>query len=328
MITALCVALVPMEFPTCATLTNRGRFVKVLIVGAGATGGYFGLRLAQAGRDVTFLVRPKRAAALRERGLRLVGLGHEEVVTPQLVTAAELDTQYDVVLLSVKATGLSQAMDDLAHAIGPTTVIVPFLNGMAHLDLLNERFGKEAVLGGVVKVVTSLNADGDIVQSAPLATFELGEQEGGTSARTKELTALLDVPGYEFAVNPAIVPAMWHKWVFIASVGAVTCLMGGTVGEVVAAGGSSFSRAVVAEAAAVSAAAGFPVPDVTPIETAVTQAGSSLTSSLYRDMTAGHSTEGEQILGDLVDRALRHDLATPLLNAARLRLRVHEQQRA
>ncbi|MEV6249358.1 2-dehydropantoate 2-reductase N-terminal domain-containing protein [Streptomyces sp. NPDC051742] len=135
--------------------------MRILLVGAGATGGFFGVRLARAGQDVTFLVRPRRTAALRERGLRVTGLGEEEAIAPRLVTAAELSAPYDLVLLSVKAGALRQAVDDIAPAIGPRTAIVPLLNGMAHLEQLNARFDAEAVQGGVAKVVTTLNADGD-----------------------------------------------------------------------------------------------------------------------------------------------------------------------
>jgi 2-dehydropantoate 2-reductase len=171
--------------------------------------------------------------------LRIGGLGEEEILTPQLVTAAELSGTYDVLLVSVKASGLEQALDDAAPAVGPRTAVIPFLNGMAHLDTLNARFGKESVLGGVVKVATTVNENGDIVRLAPLSSFAFGEQNGQPPPRTRDLSALLDVEGYALSVPPDIVAAMWHNWVFIAGVGAVTCLMRGTVGDVVAVEGGA-----------------------------------------------------------------------------------------
>jgi 2-dehydropantoate 2-reductase len=145
----------------------------ILVVGAGATGGYFGARLAQAGRDVTFLVRPHRAGQLRERGLRIVGPGAGaeagQVVRPNLVMAGELTEPADVVLLSVKATALDAAIADFAPAVGPRTAVVPFLNGMAHLAVLGKRFGESAVLGGVVLIAVQLNDEGDVVQLSPPA---------------------------------------------------------------------------------------------------------------------------------------------------------------
>lgn len=303
--------------------------MRILVVGAGATGGYFGARLAQAGRDVTFLVRPRRAATLRERGLRIVGLGEEEVITPRLVTADELASPYDLVLLSVKATALKQAIDDVALAIGPQTAIVPFLNGMAHLDEINARFGARPVLGGVAKLVTTVNDDGDIVRLAPLATLTIGEQDGRPSSRVDAIHALLDGAGIEASVSTDIVAAMWHKWVFITTVSALTCLMRGTVGDVNAVpGGSGLGPAVLAEAAAVSAAAGFPVPDAELAATTstVTQAGSPFAPSIYRDVVGGRPTEVEHVFGDLVRRARALSVATPLLDLATMHLRVYQHR--
>jgi 2-dehydropantoate 2-reductase len=109
----------------------------ILVIGAGATGGSFGARLALAGRDVEFLVRPHRAEQLRERGLRMTwpdaGSGME-VARPHLLLPGELTRPAGIVLLAVEATALDQAVADLAPAVGPQTLIVPFLNGMAHLD--------------------------------------------------------------------------------------------------------------------------------------------------------------------------------------------------
>lgn len=302
--------------------------MKILVVGAGATGGFFGARLARTGRDVTFLVRPNRAAALRERGLRITGLTEEEVAEPQLITAPELSAPYDLVLLSVKATALKQAIDDVAPAIGPRTAIVPLLNGMAHLGELNARFGVEPVLGGVAKVVTTLNADGDIVRLAPLASLDIGEQDGRPSARLDDIHAVLDGAGFEVGLSQDIMTAMWHKWVFITTVGAVTCLMRGTVGDVNAVpGGSGLAIAILAEAAAVSSAAGFPVPDGTraAIEATVTRGG-TFASSMYRDVVDGNPTEVEHVFGDFLTHARSLSVATPLLDLATLHLRVHQHR--
>ncbi|WP_405016132.1 ketopantoate reductase family protein [Kitasatospora sp. NBC_00070] len=302
--------------------------MKILIVGAGATGGYFGARLAQAGQDVTFLVRPGRAEVLRKRGLRIVGPEAEEVVVPRLVTADELDSPYDVVLLTVKATALERSIEDVVPAIGPGTVLVPVLNGMAHLEVLNARFGSAAVLGGVAKVVTTLNEDGDIVRLAPPAVLTVGAQDG-PAERAEEIAGVLRSAGIDGSASADIVGAMWHKWVFISTVGAVTCLLRGTVGEINAVpGGTGFAAGVLAETAAVAAAAGHPVPvaELALIEDMVTQSGSPLVSSMYRDVVAGRPAEVEQLLGDLVARARELRVATPLLDLATLHLRVHQQR--
>jgi 2-dehydropantoate 2-reductase len=306
--------------------------MSILVVGAGATGGFFGLRLAKDGRDVTFLVRPRRAEMLGERGLRLVGPDEEESIEPNLITADALDREFDVVLLSVKATVVEAAIEDFAPAVGARTRVVPFLNGIGHLAALNERFSAERVLGGVVKVQTQLDADGDIQVLGPLSSLEIGTQDGGASERLDEVAAELGgAAGFEFSVSDDIVAAMWHKWVFIATIGALTCLMRANVGEIVAQpGGETLGPALAAEAAAVSAAAGYPVPgpELEWITTMSSTPGSPLTSSLYRDMDAGSATEVEPILGDLVAEARRLEVDTPLLDLATLHLRIYEERRA
>ena len=305
--------------------------MRILVVGAGATGGYFGAQLSRAGRDVTFLVRPKRADVLRERGLRIIGLGREQILTPRLVTAPELTEPYDLVLFSVKATGLKQAVDDFAPAVGPSTVIVPFLNGMAHMDILNDRFGADRVFGGVVQVATTVNADGDILQLTPLSTITVGEQDGSATDRLAAVVETLSGAGFEVAASDHIVAAMWRKWVFISTVGAMTILGRGTIAEIVAVpGGAQLGPAVLAEAAAVTRACGFPLPqaEIDSTTATVTDPGSDFGSSMSRDAMAGLPTEVEQILGDFTARARAHGAATPLLDVATLQLRVHEARLA
>jgi 2-dehydropantoate 2-reductase len=301
--------------------------MRILVVGAGATGGYFGARLQEAGRDVTFLVRPRRAEMLRERGLRITAASAETVLTPRLVTAPDLQAAYDLVLISVKATTLRAAIEDVARAVGSDTAVVPFLNGMAHMDALNAAFGPEAVLGGVVRVITTVTENGDIVQLAPIADMLIGEQEGGISERSRGIGSVLSGAGFDVEVSRDIRAAMWHKWVFISTLGALNTLVRGSVGEAVAAdGGDRLGPAIAAEAAAVSAAAGHRVPDqaMRNIVAFMTRPDSTDTASLYRDLVAGRPTEAEQILGDLTARACAFGVPTPLLDLATLSLRVHE----
>lgn len=301
--------------------------MKILVVGAGATGGYFGACLAAAGRDVTFLVRERRAAFLERRGLRVVGGRRELRVAPKVTTAGHLGGKFDVVLLTVKAAGLAGAIADLAPAVGPNTVIVPFMNGMAHMEELGAAFGAGKVLGSTVHLVGTINGDGDIAILNPLARWTLGEPEGGTSGRLEALLAEVSVPGIEVVSAENGLAAMWDKWAFIVAAGVVTCLMRGTVGDIAAVpGGTGFVAAVVAETCEVAAAAGFAVPDAERANTLafLSAPGSAFTSSLYRDVTAGLPNEAEHIVGDFAARAAALEVSVPLTNLALLQLRVHE----
>lgn len=206
--------------------------MRILTVGAGAVGGFFGARLATAGQDVSFLVRPARAKALEARGLRVAGQGEELRLTPKLVTAGTVDGPYDLVLLSVKATALHTALADIEPAVGSDTAVVPLLNGVAHLHALVARLGAGAVLGGVAKVVTTLTDDGDILRMAPPAVILTGELDARPSARVDAIRGVLAEAGIDSPATGDIVAAMWHKWVFISALVALTCLMRGTVGEV------------------------------------------------------------------------------------------------
>ncbi|MFL6117635.1 MAG: ketopantoate reductase family protein [Catenulispora sp.] len=300
--------------------------MRILVVGAGATGGYFGGRLMQAGRDVTFLVRPGRARVLKERGLRIVGLGEQTVLEPKLVLAGEIDGPYDLILVTVKESGLAAAVEDLAPAVGPGTLIVPVLNGMRQVDLLVDRFGEDAVLGGIAYVMTTLDDFGDVQRLAGMHRLAYGRRDGETDDRTRAVHEALSDAGFDTVLSDRILGAMWSKWTFIAGLGAVNVLGGGTVGEVAAAaGGKALAEALIAEGAAVAAAAGHPVPEqeLDVYRKMLTEDGSPDTSSLFRDLSAGLPVEAEQIFGDLVARAAGYEVPVPLLSAATVRLRVH-----
>jgi 2-dehydropantoate 2-reductase len=301
--------------------------MRILIVGAGAVGGYFGARLARAGRDVTFLVRASRAAQLRRDGLRVVSPHGDVFLTPKLIGAGEIDGPYDLVFLSVKAYALEPAIHDFAPAVGPETMILPVLNGMRHIDVLTQRFGEAAVLGGVCLVATEIDNGGRIVQLAEFQQLVYGERNGEVTPRLQALDATLYGAGFDANLSTEIIQAMWEKWVMLASLGAVTCLMRGAIGEVVAIpGGAGLSLQLLNECAAVSAACGHQPSEIFQSRqaAAMTAQGSPLTSSMYRDLIKGAPVEVDHILGDLLQRAVMEGVATPLLNAAFINLRIYQ----
>ena len=303
--------------------------MRILIVGAGSTGGYFGARLVQAGRDVTFLVRPARAAALRADGLQVRSPLGDFAVAPRLVEAAALAETFDIVLVTVKAFGLAAAIEDLAPAVGPGTMILPVLNGMKHIDDLRSRFGPERVLGGVCRVSTTLDAQGRVLHLAPLHELVYGELDGQRTARIEALHAFMSDAGFDARLSTRITQDLWDKWILLATLGGICTLARGNVGEIAASGGGiDFVRAFLAEATAVAGAAGFaPRPQVVDYTLGVlTAAGSALTSSMYRDLMAGERVEADQILGDLRDRGLRAGVAVPLVSAAYVQLDVHQRR--
>ena len=303
--------------------------LRILIVGAGAVGGYFGGRLAQAGRDVTFLVRPSRAKQLSRDGLRIISPHGDAVLSPKLISADKIDAPYDIIFLSVKAYALEAAMNDFAAAVGPETIIFPVLNGMRHIDILTKRFGEHAVIGGVCLVAAEIDHQGRIVQLADFQRLVYGERNGETTPRLKALDATLQGAGFDAHLSPEIMQAMWEKWVQLASLGAITCLMRGTIGEIVAApGGAELSIDVLNESVAVATACGYKPSEkvLSRHAAAMTAPGSLLTSSMYRDLRNGAPVEADQILGDFIERGSAHGVAAPLLKAAFVNLRVYQDR--
>lgn len=302
--------------------------MRILVVGAGAVGGYFGGRLAQAGRDVTFLVRARKAEELKAKGLRIISPYGNATLHPKTVAASEIAAPYEVILLSVKSYSLASAMDDFAAAVGPETMIVPVLNGMRHMDLLAQRFGQHAVLGGVCMVATEVDADGQIRQLTNFQSLAYGEIDGRVTPRVQAVDEALRGAGFDASISQNITRDMWRKWVLLATLGALTCLLRGTIGEIASApGGAGLSLEVLRECAAIASANGYPQEGAFLEDQAskLTAESSQLTSSMYRDMKKGAPVEADTILGDLIERGRKRGVATPLLQAAYVSLSIYQR---
>lgn len=308
--------------------------MRILIVGAGATGGFYGGRLAQLGRDVTFLVRPARAQALRRTGLQIVSPLGDVTVQPQLLTADELRANpqpFDLILLATKSYSLESAIEDFAPAVGPETTILPILNGMRQLDLLDERFGAERVLGGTCRINSDVDADGRILQLSTLGELTFGERNREHTPQIERINTELGGALFKAVLSPDVLAAMWHKWYILAALNIICILPQGTVGEVVAVPrGLDFANAAIDECIAVATANGYPPPAalVAADRKRITEPGSDLTSSMYRDMTKRAPVEADHVIGDLITRGEAHNVSAPLLRATYVQLKVYEAQRS
>jgi 2-dehydropantoate 2-reductase len=304
--------------------------MRALIVGAGSVGGYFGGRLAAAGRDVTFLVRPRRAAQLAD-GLTIISKGEETRVPAKVVTTGTPTEEFDLILLAVKAYQLDAAIEDFGAYVTQASMILPVLNGMKHVDILRSRFGSPHVIGGVAKIASTLDERGRIVDQADFHDLAYGEWSRARSDRILALDQFMTGAGFDARLSADIERDMWQKWAMLASLGAITCLLDGDIGQVARApGGIDLVNSLYGEIVAAIEAASRPLsePFKAQVLSLLTDRGSSLTSSMYRDMKGGYPVEADQIIGDLVVRATEKAIATPLLSAALTRLRVYEEIRA
>jgi 2-dehydropantoate 2-reductase len=306
--------------------------MRVLVVGAGAIGGYFGGRMLAAGRDVTFLVRPRRASELASAGLVIKSpLGDVTLKNPPTVQADKLAEKFDVVLLSCKAFDLEDAIKSFAPAVGPQTAIIPLLNGMLHLDVLDRKFGAERVLGGLCAIAVTLNEHREVVQLQPMQSLNFGERDGKMSDRVRAIAEIMESGKFGSVASEHIIQEMWEKWVFLASLAASTCLMRTSVGNILASpGGKDFILGMLDECSAVSTAEGYPprAPFLERTRGMLTAEGSQMTASMFRDIKAGAPVEADHVIGDLMARGDAGKIPVPKLRIAYTHLKAYEKQRA
>jgi 2-dehydropantoate 2-reductase len=305
--------------------------MRVLVVGAGAIGGYFGGRLLQAGRDITFLVRPRRASELASAGLVIKSPnGDVTLKNPPAVQADQLKDKFDVVLLSCKAFDLDDAIKSFAPAVGPNTSIIPLLNGMKHLDILDGKFGRERVLGGLCAIAVTLNEKREVVHLQPMQSLTFGERDGKMSERVRAIDEIFKSGNIGAVASETILQDMWEKWVFLASLAASTCLMRASVGVILSApGGKDFILGMLDECRAIAAAEGYPprAPFLERTQTMLTTEGSPMTASMFRDIKVGAQVEADHVIGDLIVRADAAKIPVPKLRSAYIHLKAYQTQR-
>jgi len=308
--------------------------MKLLMLGAGSVGGYFGARLQEGGADVTFLVRPKRAAQLRQRGLRVYGpRGELHLQRLQLLesgAAAAAPEAFDAVILSCKAFDLQSAIDSVRPFVGTHTVILPLLNGLEHLDALDQAFGRARILGGLAQVSATLDGNGDINQLTNVQTLVYGARTDAQAASAGALDGALKLGLFESRLSRDILLEMWEKYVLLASLAGMTCLMRANVGEIAGTrDGVALMSGMLAECAAVAAAAGnAPRANyMTSIKAVLTQADSPLEASMRRDLERGLPTEADHVIGDMLRRAKAAKVQSVLLSSAYCHLQAYEHRR-
>lgn len=308
--------------------------MRILVVGAGATGGYFGGRLANAGRDVTFLVRAKRAEELARSGLVIKSpRGDLTLRDVKTVLADQIAQPYDLILLSAKAYNLDEAIESFASAVGDATMILPVLNGMHHIDVLKARFGAEKVLGGQCVIAATLNREREIVHLNDMHAIGFGELDGGISERVRAVASAFDGAGFDSSASDNILQQMWEKWVFLATLAASTSLHRASIGAILKApDGRRFLEGMLAECKAVAASNGYAIGDASNAraQSILFAEGSPLTASMLRDIEMQSRIEADHVIGDLIARGgeAQHGGELTLLRIAYGHLKAYEARQA
>ncbi|MDB5797067.1 MAG: 2-dehydropantoate 2-reductase [Paucimonas sp.] len=304
--------------------------MKILMLGAGGIGGAIGGRLAQAGADVTFLVREKRKAQLERDGLQIESPFGNAKLTVQAKLQAEIEPVYDLVILTCKAYDLESAIETIRPAMSGDTAVLPLLNGLAHIERLNQEFGAHKVMGGTAKIQVTLTPDGIVRQLNDWQTITFGEQDGSQSARAASLKALLDQTPIEAKLSLQVMRDMWLKVVHLSTVAGMTCLMRANIGEIVRTPeGSALLKTFLAANAAIAAKAGHE-PDEKFLGTYLelfSQPQSAYEASMLRDLEKGGLIESEHILGFMLRKCREAGLPDTLHLAAYTHVKAYEQRR-
>lgn len=303
--------------------------MRTLILGAGATGGYFGARLLEAGADVTFLVRPNKAQQLRDTGL-VVKSATGDVTKKDVKLIESVTEPFDLVILSCKAFDLASAMSAIKPAVGKETTILPLLNGLKHIDELQKTFGKGRVIGGMCIISATVDDRGRIVHLNDIHTLKFGELDGEMTPRIKAIKAMtLDAKNKSIA-STSIQKDMWEKWVMLATLAALNCLMRANIGEIARSpGGKEIAEQILNECLEIMRAHGHDPSEQFVRETLARSVDekSTLAASMLRDLERGNSVEGDQILGDLIVRADKKGIEVPALKMAYCNVKAYEQRR-
>ncbi|WP_431272207.1 2-dehydropantoate 2-reductase [Dankookia sp. P2] len=245
---------------------------------------------------------------------------------PRLLAGA-VTGPFDLVLLTCKAYDFDSAIEAVAPVVGRETAVLPLLNGLAHFDALDARFGAGRVLGGACHIATTLAPDGTIRHTSPGDLILFGGRAGAPPWQVEALSGLFARTPVAARASDAILQDMWEKWCMLAAGAALTCLMRGTVGEIMATqDGRAIAEAMMAECRAIAAAAGHAPGPASAEQTSrmLTDPTSRWAASMMRDIeAAAPRLEADHILGDLLRRAAAAGLATPLLAAAYCGLQVY-----
>ena len=309
--------------------------MKILILGAGGTGGYFGGRLAQGGAqggaDVTFLVREKRAQQLATNGLIVETLKDKFTLPVKIVLAANVKPEYDIVILSCKAYDLDSSIDAITPAMGPNTAIVPLLNGMSHLDTLDAAFGKQRVMGGACQIAASITKDGIVKSLAEMQSIIWGARDPAHAECATALGNAFAKTVVDWKVSDNIMQDMWEKVTFLSTLAGMTCLMRGSVGDILAApDGKSLLQRYIDSCIAIATKEGYP-PRASVIERyqkVIKTTGSPLTASMLRDLESGGAVEADHIVGFMLGKARAHGVDDKMLTVAYTHLKAYEARRA
>ena len=305
--------------------------MKILVLGAGGTGGYFGGRLHQGGADVTFLVREKRAQHLAQHGLQIESPKGDATLKVKTVLAQGVKAEYDIAMLSCKAYDLASSIEAIAPAMNAASCVVPLLNGISHIDTLDAAFGKARVMGGVCQIAATLTKDGVVKSMADVQSITWGAREPSQQIAADALGKSFANTSVDWKVSQHIMLDMWEKVAFLSTLAGMTCLMRASVGEILAtADGRTLMQRHLDSCVAIATRSGFAprAPVLERYAKVMNSTGSVLTASMLRDLESGGAVEADHIVGFMLGKAREFGIDDAMLSVAYAHLKAYENRRA
>ena len=301
--------------------------MKILVLGVGGIGGFFGGYLHEIGADVTFLVRPKRKALLQADGLKIISPLGNLSLNPKLILVDELKPVYDIILISCKTYDLDQAIIDLRPTKG-RGLIIPFLNGVTHMKKLDEEFGQDNVMGGVAHISSTVNKDGTIEHFSEFKKLTFGNRDLSKNNALKEFAEVCAKTQFDMTLSDDINLDLWKKWVFISTVAGATTLFSCSLGEIVK---SDFGKQIIIdlfnECRSIAKLYKYDYEDSEAdiILKTITTPCSPIKASMQRDVEKKSFTEHEQIFGDLINKGQKYSFDCPILMSCYVRMNVYQR---
>ncbi len=293
--------------------------MKILVMGSGGVGGYFGACLALGGADVTFVARGAHLAAMRAQGLTLeTPAGPVHATSINVVERAAEAAPPDFVLLAVKLWDTDVALEQIHPIVGPHTTVISLQNGVLKEDQLAQAFAREQLMGGVVYVATRIARPGVIQQTGPMQRMQFGEYDGTHSARADALLQACLKGGINAEIADDIRRVLWEKYVFLAALSAATTAIRKPIGAIRSNPQTrAFFLDLMREVVAVGRALGVQLPaDYAEQRLKLADAlDPGMTSSMHHDLDQGNRLEVRWLSGGVVELGAQVGVATLLHRA-------------
>ncbi|MDA0764639.1 MAG: 2-dehydropantoate 2-reductase [Proteobacteria bacterium] len=301
--------------------------MKILVLGSGGIGGFFGSYLVEAGADVTFLVRSKRKEILSINGLNIVSSLGNLSIKPKTILSEELKPIYDVIIVTCKTYDLDQAILDLRPIKGKG-MIIPFLNGINHIEKLDKEFGSSNVMGGVAHISSNVNEQGTIEHFSEFKKLTFGNRNLINDDKIKSFYEICQKTKFDSVLSENINLDLWKKWVFISTVAGATSLFRSSLGEITK---HDYGKKVVIdlfhECAEIAKLNGYDFDENeknVQIKT-VTNSGSPIKASMLRDVEKKSLTEHEEIFGDLIVAGNKYNVNCPILMSSYIKMKIYQE---